>query len=74
MLWRLCEREKPIPTLTKGNVVLIGDAAHPMLPRKFCTAFRTTSTTDSLTFRSKLPIPFCLSPPPLPYMTQKATC
>lgn len=33
-LWRLCQREKPIPTLTKGKVVLIGDAAHPMLPHQ----------------------------------------
>jgi salicylate hydroxylase len=33
-LWRLCERENPIPTLTKGKVVLIGDAAHPMLPHQ----------------------------------------
>ncbi|OQV00738.1 FAD binding domain-containing protein [Cladophialophora immunda] len=33
-LFRLCTRKMPIPTLTKGNVVLIGDAAHPMLPHQ----------------------------------------
>lgn len=33
-LWRLCQREKPIQKLTKGKVVLIGDAAHPMLPHQ----------------------------------------
>ncbi|RVX74932.1 hypothetical protein B0A52_01209 [Exophiala mesophila] len=33
-LWRLCQREKPINKLTKGKVVLIGDAAHPMLPHQ----------------------------------------
>ncbi|KAJ9611833.1 hypothetical protein H2204_015152 [Knufia peltigerae] len=33
-LFRLCMRKKPIPSLTKGNVVLIGDASHPMLPHQ----------------------------------------
>ncbi|KAI1616999.1 2-polyprenyl-6-methoxyphenol hydroxylase [Exophiala viscosa] len=33
-LWRLCSRTKPIPRLTRGRVVLIGDAAHPMLPHQ----------------------------------------
>ncbi|KAL4925269.1 putative salicylate hydroxylase [Aspergillus undulatus] len=31
--WPLLYRE-PIPTLTKGRLVLIGDAAHPMLPHQ----------------------------------------
>ncbi|KAJ9615479.1 hypothetical protein H2200_001554 [Cladophialophora chaetospira] len=33
-LWRLCSRSKPLPTLVKEKVVLIGDAAHPMLPHQ----------------------------------------
>lgn len=31
MKWRLCEHD-PLPTWTMGNVVLLGDACHPMLP------------------------------------------
>jgi 2-C-methyl-D-erythritol 4-phosphate cytidylyltransferase len=27
-------RKDPIPALTKGDIVVIGDAAHPMLPRE----------------------------------------
>ncbi|KAK5050468.1 hypothetical protein LTR84_003749 [Exophiala bonariae] len=33
-LFQLCMRKQPIPALTKGSVVLIGDAAHPMLPHQ----------------------------------------
>ena len=33
-LWRLCSRSRPLSVLAQGNTVLIGDAAHPMLPRK----------------------------------------
>jgi 2-polyprenyl-6-methoxyphenol hydroxylase-like FAD-dependent oxidoreductase len=32
-LWKLLFRS-PIPSWTKGKAVLIGDAAHPMLPRE----------------------------------------
>jgi len=34
-LWKLLYRP-PMTTWTKGNICLIGDAAHPMLPRKSC--------------------------------------
>ena len=33
-LWRLCSHPKPLVTLATKRVVLVGDAAHPMLPRK----------------------------------------
>jgi salicylate hydroxylase len=36
MVSRLFYR-KPISSWTKGKVVLIGDAAHPMLPRNYFT-------------------------------------
>lgn len=32
-LWQLREQD-PLPTWTKGKVILIGDAAHPMLPHQ----------------------------------------
>lgn len=36
MLWDLLDMEL-LPDLIKGKAVLIGDAAHPFLPRKSCT-------------------------------------
>lgn len=32
-VWTLLDMER-IPTWTKGNLALLGDAAHPFLPRK----------------------------------------
>lgn len=34
MLWDLLDMEL-LPNLIKGKALLIGDAAHPFLPRKF---------------------------------------
>jgi hypothetical protein len=43
--WPLLFRA-PIPTWHKGKLVLIGDAAHPMLPREY---FQATLITYNLT-------------------------
>lgn len=37
-LWSLATRDPP-PTYVKGKLALIGDAAHPMLPRSFAPPF-----------------------------------
>jgi salicylate hydroxylase len=45
--WQLLERDV-IPSWVKGRVCLVGDAAHPMLPRKL-----SPSLTASITYLSR---------------------
>lgn len=47
--WKLIARE-PIPTWHKDRLVLIGDAAHPMLPCKFYESVQPPSVLRFLTF------------------------
>ncbi len=41
-VWSLVTRDPP-PTYVKGKLALIGDAAHPMLPRKLCPTWISIS-------------------------------
>ena len=50
-MWVLCDRE-PVKTWTKGNVVLLGDAAHPML--QYLAQGACMATEDAIILADKV--------------------